>query len=67
MQALRVYNASLAQILRDTGWNEIKTQYGVGQAAWTFVYDASKPLCFDIHDAMEKGECYICDSFTMTF
>lgn len=67
MQVLRVFDSQLAEKLRETGWTEIKAQYGIEPAVWTFHYDASKPLCFDINDASLRGKCVLADKLVMRF
>lgn len=68
MQVLRVFDASLAKRLSASGWKEIKTQYGIEQKqVWTFHYDESRPVCFDINEAIKSGKCDIIDRFTMSF
>lgn len=67
MQVLQVFDSPLAKRLRENGWTEIKTQYGIEPAVWTFHYDESKPLCFDIKDASLRGKCALTDKLVMRF
>lgn len=67
MQILRVFDCTVANRLRNFGWAEIKTQFDIKPTVWTFVYDESKPFCFDIDNAMKTGKCQLDTSFNMTF
>lgn len=67
MQVLQVFDPSLAEKLRESGWAEIKTQYGIEPAVWTFHYDESKPLCFDIKDVSLRGKCALTGKLVMRF
>lgn len=67
MQVLHVFDDSLAEKLRTSGWTEIKTQYGIEPAVWTFAYDESRPLCFDIKEASARGACAVGNRLTMCF
>lgn len=67
MQVLQVFDPSLAEKLRESGCIEIRTQFGIEPAAWTFHYDESKPLCFDIKDPSLRGKCALTDKLVMRF
>lgn len=67
MLVLQVFDSLLAKKLRKAGWTEIKTQYGIEPAVWTFHYDESEPLCFDIKDASLRGKCALTDKLVMRF
>lgn len=67
MQVLQVFDSLLAKNLRENGWTEIKTQYGIEPTVWTFHYDESKPLCFDIKDASLRSQCALTGKLVMRF
>lgn len=67
MRVVQVLDETIAERLRTAGWKEIRTQFYIEQLVWTFLYEESRPACFDIDSAIKRGVCRVSDHFTMAF
>ena len=68
MKYIQVIDKDLRDKLLSHGYQIMPTKFNIEQATvWTFLYDESKPLCFDIDIAIADSQCIFTDKFTMTF
>lgn len=68
MKYIQVVDETLRDKLLSHGYQMMPTKFNVMQSTvWTFLYDESRPLCFDIDNAITNSQCILTDKFKMTF
>lgn len=68
MKFLIVTDMELRETLLSSGYRQLQERFDIERrAVWTFEYDETKPLCFDINSASIRGKCKVQDRGTMCF